>query len=119
MLNKCGVERWALGKLIPPRDRRRPGRAWLHGRARNEVTHMESSLVEFTLDNRSIDEVRAGSHLARAFSLTLPTVPTIRGEWRGVPVLVVGVLGKILEDIFSCVSPHYCHHTILTHRPTG
>ena len=74
---------------------------------------MESSLVEFTLDNRSIDEVRAGSHLARAFSLMLPTVPAIRGEWRGVPVLVVGVRGKILEDIFSCESPHYCHHTLL------
>jgi hypothetical protein len=47
------------------------------------------------------------------FSLTLPTVPAIRREWRGVPVLVVGVGGKILEDIFSGVSPHYYHHTFL------
>src|SRR6266849_2905765 len=30
---------------------------------------MESSLVQFTLDNRSIDEVRSGSYLARALSL--------------------------------------------------
>jgi hypothetical protein len=90
---------------------------WLH--PRNEFAHMESSLVEFTLDNRSIDEVRAGSHLARALSLMLPTVPAIRGEWRGVPVLVVGVRGKILEDIFSCVSPLYCHPTFLTHNLTG
>lgn len=47
------------------------------------------------------------------FSLTLPTVPAIRREWRGVPVLVVGVGGKILEDIFTSVSPHHCHHTFL------
>ena len=80
---------------------------------------MESSLVEFTLDNRSIDEVRARSHLARAFSLTLPTVPAIRGEWRGLPVLMVGIRGKVLEDIFSCVSPHHCRHTFLTYSPTG
>jgi hypothetical protein len=80
---------------------------------------MESSLVEFTLDNRSIDEVRAGSHLATAFSLMLPTVPAIRREWRGVPVFVVGVRGKILEDIFPRVSLHYCHHTFLAHNLTG
>jgi hypothetical protein len=89
------------------------------GRGIPEVAHMESSIVEFTLDNRSVDEVRLGSHLARAFSLTLPAVPAIRGEWRGVPVLVVGVRGKILEDVFSCVSPHYCHHTFLTYSLTG
>lgn len=65
---------------------------------------MESSLVEFTLDNRSIDEVRVGSLLARVVSLTLLTVPAVRGEWRGVSVLVVGVRRKILEDIFSCES---------------
>jgi hypothetical protein len=106
------------GKLISPRDHAgQYGPRRLH--ARNEVAHMESSLVEFTLDNRSIDEVRARSHFARTFSLTLPTVPAIRGEWRGVPVLVVGVRGKILEDIFSCESPHYCHHTFLTHSLTG
>jgi hypothetical protein len=73
---------------------------------------MESSLVEFTLDNRSIDEVRAGSHLEGLFAHA-PTVPAIRGEWRGVPVLVVGVRREILEDIFSCVSPRYCHHSLL------
>ena len=84
-----------------------------------EVVHMESSLVDFTLDNRSIDEVRPGSRLAKAFSLTLPTVPAIRGEWRGVPVLVVGFRGKILEDIFSCVSPDYCHYTLITHSLIG
>ena len=101
-----------------PRDQRRQ-----YGSRRlvcpYEVAHMESSLVEFTLDNRSIDEVRAGSHLERAFLLTLPTAPAIRGEWGGVPVLVVGIRGKILEDIFSCVSSHYCHHTFITHSLAG
>ena len=100
------VELEGKGKLIEPRDRYRPIKA----AGRHCIAHMESSLVEFTLDNRSIDEVRAGSHTARAFSLTPPTVPAIRGEWRGVPVLLVGIGGKILEDIFSCMS----HHVIVT-----
>lgn len=83
----------------------------------NEVAHMESSLVEFTLDNRSIDEVRFCSRLARAFLLTLPTVPAIRGEWKGVPILVVGLRGEILEDIFSCLSPSYCHNNFFYSQP--
>jgi hypothetical protein len=103
------VEQLGQGKLFSPRDRRRTNMARGGGR----VAHMESSLVEFTLDNRSIDEVRAGSHLARDFLLTLPAVPAIRREWRGVLVLVVGIRGKILEDVFSCASPHYCHRISL------
>jgi hypothetical protein len=55
------------------------------------------------------------NRLAWRFSHTLPTVAAIRGEWRGVPVLVVSILGKILEDVSACVSPHYCHHTFSAH----
>jgi hypothetical protein len=46
-------------------------------------------------------------------SYTLSTVPAIRGEWRGLPVLVVSIRREILEDVFAGVSPHYCHHTSL------
>ena len=80
---------------------------------------MESSLIEFSLDNRSTDEVRAGNSLALVLSLTLSTVSAIRGERRGVPVLVVGIRGRILEDVFPCASLHRCHHTFLAHSLTG
>jgi hypothetical protein len=63
--------------LISPRDRHCPTDGeWLY--ARNEVTLMESSLVEFSLDNRSIDEVRRVVSLWR-FSCA-PHSPSYQGR---------------------------------------
>ena len=47
--------------------------------AANEVAHMESSLVEFTLDNRTIDEVRFGSRLENLSAYT-PLSPSYLGR---------------------------------------
>lgn len=53
------------------------------------------------------------------FFYALPTVPTVRGEWRGLSVLMVGIRGKILEDVLACESPHCCHHISPANSLTG
>jgi hypothetical protein len=55
---------------------------------------------------------------AVAFFMRFP-VPTIRGEWRGLFVLMVGIRGKILEDVLARESPHCCHHISPANSLTG
>ena len=83
---------------------------------------MESTLVEFSPDNRFIDEVRqwcaSDNRRLKPFSLTLPAVPTIRRERRCIPLLVVSIRRKVLEIIVARLSLP-CYHHAFAHSFTG